>query len=167
MTPADREAILEEEVIILRNSGEIPEIALHSSLFYLEEDEEGPGISLHEEELHRLYDAAIARAKEIVLRDLDPGNRGLGIYRGPARSIVNWHRLQNFCKRINRRCHGFRQTVSKAFLIFLQVECEEMLSRKHLSSVNCSSDQIRSFCLELGIDINTLPDEWTCLCSDG
>ena len=30
MTLVDREAILEEEIIILRNSGEIPEITLHS-----------------------------------------------------------------------------------------------------------------------------------------
>jgi GAF domain-containing protein len=125
-------------LIILRNSGEIPEIALHTTLYYLEEDEEGPGITLIEEELHQLHDAALARAREIVLRDLDPDNRDLGLYRGPARSIVNWRRLQNFCQRIGRQCHGFNNT----------------------------AEDITAFCEELRMDTDLLPDRWVCLCRD-
>lgn len=166
MTRDDREAILEEEVIILRDSGEIPEIALHSTIYYLEEDEEGPKISLYEEELHRLYDAALERAREIVLRDLNPDNRGLRIYRGPARSIVNWRRLQSFCKRIDKKCPGFNETVSRAFLSFLQTECNDVRLTNCSSSVNCSVDEIILFCDELNIDTDFLPSGWTELCRE-
>ncbi len=167
MTPGDREAILEEEVIILRNSGEIPEIALHSSLYYLEEDGEGPQVTLSEEELLQLYDAALARAREIVLRDLDPGNRDLSIYRGPARSIVNWNRLQSFCRRIGRDCPGFRDTVSRALLSFMEREVQDTRRLSvRVSSVNCTSGEIRSFCRELRIDTSLLPEGWACLCRD-
>ena len=164
MTREDRGTILEEEIIILRNSGEIPEIALHSSLYYLEEDSEGPQINLQEEELHLLYDAALERAQEIVLRDLDPANRNLSIYRGPARSITNWYRLKSFCKRINRTCPGFNETVSNALLRFMQQECEDLLSSLRRSSVNCSAQEIERFCDELGIDPSVLPENWKTLC---
>ena len=163
-TDDDREAILEEEVIILRNSGEIPEIALHSSLYYLEEDNEGPQMTLRQEELHLLYDAALERAQEIVLRDLNPDNRDLGIYRGPARSITNWYRLQSFCQRIDRTCPGFAETVSQALLCFLQKECEDQKSAVRPSSINCSAKEIETFCRELGINPRKLPDGWEVLC---
>jgi len=166
MTPDDREAILEEELIILRNSGEIPEIALHTTLYYLEEDVEGPRLALTEEELDRLYDAALARAREIVLRDLDPGNRDLSLYRGPARSIVNWHRLQNFCQRIGRQCHGFNRTVSNALLAFIQREFDDAERSLRTSSVNCTAEEIRLFCKELRLDMDLLPGRWTCLCRE-
>ncbi len=167
MKPADRKSILEEEVIILRNSGEIPEITLYSYIYFLEQDEEGPQIKLREEELHLLYRAALARAREIVLRDLDPDNRALSLYRGPARSIVNWHRLQNFCRRIGWECREFRETVSCALVSFLEQECRDsylLLSRE--SSVNCTAEEIRAFCRELCIDPDLLPDGWPCLCRD-
>jgi len=166
MTVDGRNFLLEEEVIILRNSGEIPEIALHSSLYYLEEDEEGPRISLHEEELQLLYDAALVRAREIVLRDLDPDNRDRTIYRGLARSITNWQRLQNFCRRIGRDCLDFRETVSQALLTFIQRECEDTKNSLRTSSVNCSASEIESFCEELCIPAESLPEGWTALCSD-
>lgn len=166
MITDDRESILEEEIIILRNSGEIPEIALHTSLYYLEEDEEGPRIMLQEQELHRLYDAALARAREIVLRDLDPDNRDLGLYRGPARSIVNWHRLQNFCRRIDRECREFRTTVFRTLLCFIEREITETRGGLRASSVNCTTEELRAFCEELGMDTNFFPDGWTCLCRE-
>ena len=166
MTIDDREAILEEEIIILRNSGEIPEIALYTTLYYLKEDEEGPQITLREEELHLLYDAALARAREIVLRDLDPDNRDLGLYRGPARSIANWQRLQNFCQRIGRECPGFNKTVSQALLSFMVREFEDTQRSLRVSSVNCTSEDSRSFCEELCIDTYSLPNGWRCLCRD-
>lgn len=166
MISDEREFILEEEIIILRNSGEIPEIALHSSIYYLEEDEEGPQIRLGEEELQQLYDAALARACEIVLRDLDPDNRDLPLYRGLVRSIANWHRLQNFCRRINRQCPGFRKTVSLALLSFLERELEDTQRSLRTPSVNCTADDIRSFCKELCVDATSLPDGWLCLCKE-
>ena len=166
MRKDERKSILAEEIIILRHSGEIPEIALHSSLYYLEEDESGPQISLREDELHVLYDAALERAREIVLRDLDPDNRDLSIYRGIARSIANWHRLQNFCRRINRDCHGFTKTVSQALVSFLQREVEDIEASVRLSSVNCSANDLCSFVEELCLDIESLPAGWKLLCNN-
>ena len=167
MTFDDREALIEEETIILRNSGEIPEIALHSSIYYLEEDEEGPGITLAEDELRQLYASALERAREIVLRDLNPDNRDLSIYRGPARSIVNWYRLQSFYNRIGWECHQeFRKKVSQALLFFLERESEDTKKSLRQSSVNCSADDIQSFCYELRLDMNALPQGWKCLCEE-
>lgn len=164
MIEHDRESILEEEIIILRNSGEIPEIALHSALYYLQDDEAGPNMELREEELQQLYDAALSRAREIVLRDLDPGNRDLGLYRGVSRSIANWKRLQDFCGRINRLCPGFRQTVAQALLAFMERECADIQNDLRGSCVNCSAEEIRNFCKELRLDPSDLPDGWTGLC---
>lgn len=164
MKQDERESILDEEVIILRNSGEIPEIALHSTLYYLEEDENGPRISLREEELEILYEAALERARKIVLRDLDPDNRDLRMYRGPARSIVNWQRLQNFCRRINRETPGFDKIVSRALVSFLRREMKDVGAAVRVSSVNCSRRQMLSFVAELGLDADFLPAGWQALC---
>ncbi|MDW7773349.1 MAG: hypothetical protein SCH71_10705 [Desulfobulbaceae bacterium] len=164
MKEDERESILEEEVIILRNSGEIPEIALHSSLYYLEEDENGPHLSLLEKELNILYEAALYRAQQIILRDLNPDNRDLSIYRGPARAIVNWQRLQNFCRRIDRQCPGFNEVVSRALVSFLRNEVRDVETSARQSSVNCSRSQLYSFVQKLCLEVNSLPRGWESLC---
>jgi hypothetical protein len=160
----DRESLLEEEYIIVRNSGEIPEIALHSSLYYLVEDDDGPRITLLEHERQHLFDAAIARAQEIVLRDLDPRNRDLPIYRGPARTIANWNRLQQLCQRISRQCPGFEDRVADALVGYLAIEVEEVLTGCRRSSVNCSAREMEGFCRDLGLDPSSLPAGWRGLC---
>lgn len=164
MIPNDRESILEEEVIILRNSGEIPEIAFQTSIYYLEKDEEGPQLTLQDDELHVLCDAALERAQEIVLRDLDPDNRDKTIYRGIARSIVNWQRLQNFCHRINRYCPGFHEMVFEALVAFLSRELEDVNSSSRPSSVNCSAGELATFIEALNYDAAKLPAGWESLC---
>ncbi|RUM40426.1 MAG: hypothetical protein DSY80_10245, partial [Desulfocapsa sp.] len=120
MNDDSRKEILEDEVLILRDSGEIPEIAYHATLYYLTKDENGPGLGvLNEEELALLQEAALERYQEIVLRDLDPDNRDLGIYRGIRRSIYNWQRMQDFCGRLGRNCSFFKETVAWALSDFL------------------------------------------------
>lgn len=148
----------------MRNSGEIPEIALHTSLYFLTEDLEGPRLRLEDEELLLLYKAALARAREIVLRDLDPRNRDLRIYRGVARSLVNWQRLQNLCGRINRHCPGFREEVAQALLAFLDNEVREVRAGLRASSVNCNAHELVSFCRELDLAVSRLPAGWEVLC---
>lgn len=161
---SDRQALLEEELILVRNSGEIPEIALHSSIYFLTEDEEGPHLSLREEELELLYQAALDRAREIVLRDLEPRNRDLRLYRGVARSRVNWQRLQNFCRRVSRECPCFRETVARELLAFLDNELQEVRAGQRLSSVNCSAADLEAYCRELGLAPSALPAGWASLC---
>jgi hypothetical protein len=150
----------------VRNSGEIPEIALHASLYFLTGDEAGPLLALQDEELEILYRAALARAQEIVLRDLDPRNRDLRIYRGVARTLVNWQRLQKFCGRINRQCPEFRETVAQALLAFLDNELREVSSGKRSSSINCRASDLESFCRDLSLSLSALPAGWTSLCPE-
>ena len=166
MTPEDRDALLEEEILIVRNSGEIPEIALHTSLFYLTQDCDGPQLDLEEHEVQALYDSAIERACEIVLRDLQPDNRDLGLYRGPARTIYNWRRLQKMCSRINRGCPGFDRVVADALISFLHRELADVESNLRCSSVNCSERDLHSFMNELSVDWEELPADWSSLCPE-
>lgn len=163
---SDRQALLEEEAIIVRNSGEIPEIALHTSLYFLTADADGPRLCLRDEELLLLHKAALARAREIVLRDLEPRNRDLRLYRGLARSLVNWQRLQKLCGRINRQCPGFREQVARALLAFLDNELREVGAGVRSSSVNCSASDLAAYCRELDLELSQLPPAWESLCPE-
>ncbi len=161
----EREALLEEEVIIVRNSGEIPEIALHSSLYYLTKDEEGPGLGLQYDEVDALHDAASNRFKEIILRDLDPENRDLRIYRGLARTIANWSRFYNFCKRVGRSDYKeFRVVVSAALIRFIDQEYADINSGGRVSSVNCCQDELSDFLKALQLDDSAFPPDWHIIC---
>ncbi len=164
MINEDRMAILEEETFILRDSGEIPEIAFHSTLHYLTDDEEGPAMLLTTEELQLLQDAALFRYREIVLRDIDPANRDLGLYRGPCRTIYNWQRMQDFCKRIGRDCSSFKEPVASALIRFLEQELIDTGSGSRTSSVNCSADWLMDFAARLDLSVDALPKGWQDLC---
>lgn len=107
--PHRRNELLEEEWFIVRHSGEIPEIALHSALYYLTEDLNGPQLQLSVSEIQHLQEAAVTRYQEIILRDLCYENRELTIYRGVQRAIYNWHRFIAFCERQNTACHNLRR----------------------------------------------------------
>ena len=89
MIGSDREYMLEEEWLLVRHSGEIPEVALHASLHFLCEDEDGPGLVLTAEEVKPLQEAALTRYQEIILRDLDVANRDLSLFRGHRRANHN------------------------------------------------------------------------------
>ena len=160
----DRKSLLEDELILVRNSGEIPEIALHGSLYYLTADEDGPRLILEAGEVEALYAAALERAREIVLRDLNPRSRDLPIYRGLARSMVNWRRLQKFCGRINRSCPGFHATVARSLVEFLETELQDVRSGRRASSVNCSAGEMTGYCRELSLPLSALPSGWSELC---
>ena len=165
MNNDERMAILEDEVLLLRDSGEIPEIAYHAALYYLTEDKEGPGLAaLSEQELALLQDAALDRYQEIVLRDLDPDNRDLGIYRGIRRSVYNWQRMQDFCSRLGRDCMFFKKTVARALSEFLDREVADVTSKYRASSVNCSVEQLTGFAAALDCPLERLPDSWRQLC---
>ena len=163
----DRELILEEELLIVRHSGEIPEIALHSTLHYLCEDPEGPGLILSAEERDSLLDGALARAREIVLRDLDPANRDLGLYRGVKRSIYNWRRYLSFCERNGRDGRPFAGEVRRALLNFLARELADVESGLRSSCVNCTGEELAAFARDLGLDPDQLPPGWRGLCPAG
>lgn len=163
----ERTLLLEEEYLIVRHSGEIPEIALYSTLYYLSEDPEGPHILLNNEELAALQDGALKRSREIVLRDLDPANRDLSLYRGVRRSQYNWRRHQAFCERIGRDGDGFKAIVRAALLDFLSRELEDVDSGSRTSSINCTAEELAEFVAELDCSPENLPAglHKLCLCA--
>lgn len=160
----ERENILEEELLLVRHSGEIPEVALHASLYYLCEDAEGPGLILADEELTALQHAALARYREIVLRDLDTANRDLTLFRGIKRALHNWYRLARFSNAISCSVEDFRAIAAKALLTYLQQELDEVCCGKRVPSVNCSEEALATFAFALGIDLATLKGDWPRLC---
>ena len=167
MSHSAREALLEEELLLVRHSGEIPEVALHASLHYLCEDEDGPRLQLTPAELKLLEEAALARYQEIILRDLDVVNRDLSLFRGIRRANHNWYRFVRFSDTIGRPCGEFRLKAAEALLQYLRLELEEVGSGKRLSSINCSADALLTFALAMGIDPATLPGNWASLCESG
>ncbi len=164
MIPDDRVALLEDEVYILRDSGEIPEIAYHATLHYLTKDKQGPQIILQADELVLLQDAALQRYRIIVLRDLDAANRDLGLYRGVRRTLYNWQRMEAFCQRIDRDCASFKPVVREALQEFIQQELEDVASGLRVSSVNCSKENILEFLQLLDSAEDSLPVGWQRLC---
>ena len=167
MSPGEREALLEEELLLVRHSGEIPEVALHASLHYLCEDEDGPRLRLAPEDIKPLEEAALARYREIILRDLDVANRDLSLFRGIRRANHNWYRFVRFSDKIGSPYGAFRVVVVDALLHYLRLELHEVGSGKRSSSINCSADALLTFALAMGIEPVDLPDNWTCLCEQG
>jgi hypothetical protein len=162
----DREYILEEEFLLVRHSGEIPEVALHASLYYLCEDEDGPRLLLSDEELKPLEGAVLERYQEIILRDLDVTNRDLSLFRGVNRAICNWYRFIRFSAATGNSCHDFREKTAMLLISYLQREVEDVHSGKRISSINCSADALTAFFNTLGIDVTALPGDWSCLCQE-
>ena len=161
----EREYILEEELLLVRHSGEIPEVALHGSLYYLCEDTEGPRFILSDEELQPLQDAALERYREIILRDLNAANRDLPLFRGIKRALHNWYRFVRFSEKVGRPYGDFRARTAKALSTYLQQELDDVRSGNRTSSVNCTTEALVTFAQTLGIDPTAAPmGAWVCLC---
>lgn len=161
---ADKNFLIEEEMIIVRNSGEIPEIAYHGSLYYLSKDPEGPKIELTANDLYKLKNQVVARYKEIMLRDLTPENRDKSIYRGLKRTIINWNRLCTFCKREKHHKKGVQKEIAGALQSFLHQEMADIKNGSRKPCINCSGKHLDNFIKELGIDLCSLPKGWQEIC---
>lgn len=164
MIQSEREYILEEEWLLVRHSGEIPEVALHASLHYLGEDDQGPKLVLTREELACLQQAVLDRYQEIILRDLDPGNRDRSLFRGVRRASHNWYRYARFCERIGGGDKAFGRSALKALTKYLEVELREVRSEARTPSINCTAEALLIFALALGGDPDSLPQGWELLC---
>ncbi len=163
----EKTALLAEESIIIRNSGEIPEVALHGSLYYLSEDPGGPQLLLTEKDISALKSQVIARYEEIIRRDLDPGNRDKSIYRGLKRCIVNWHRLTWFCSRERNNIEQIRKKTAEALLKFLHQETKDVLCGARKTSINCCAAELADFAQQLGVSDRDLPAGWQKIMASG
>ncbi len=153
----DRQLVFENEWFAVRNSGELPEIALHSSLYYLTEDDGGPRFRLSRAEKVLLLEAATRRYQDIVLRDMLPENRGKPLCRGIRRSMENWRRLKLFDRRHHVGLASFRREAARALKAFLAAEVERGIFPS--ATVNCSFRELLSFAVELGLSRQELPED--------
>ena len=164
MITAEKKAYLEEELLIVRHSGEIPEVAYHGSLYYLTEDPTGPGIELDTEDTIPLRQAVVERYREIILRDLEPENRDKGLYRGLARCTANWQRLEKFCSREKMDFQVIQNEAATALKEFLNNEIDEAVNGNRSSCINCSAKEIETLVNSLGLSMVDLPEGWQELC---
>lgn len=164
MTEDERRGILADEWLVVRHSGEIPEITFHGSLHYLTEDSDGPGITLREEELSSLQEAALERYHEIILRDISIDNFHKTIYRGVRRTLYNLHRCQAFSTRQSLDCSGFRETVARAFLVFVEQGMRSAGKSLPEKFINCTPQELEELTRELGIAVEELPADISQFC---
>jgi len=160
----DTESLLAEERLIVRHSGEIPEIAFHGSLYYLCEDPAGPRLTLSQEDLDSLRQQVVARYREILLRDLTPENRDATIYRGLKRCIFNWERLGKFCGRQEMTVEDVRLEIAEALRSFLHQEADEVRAGLRQSCLNCTREELDAFAREIRVKPEELPEELEKLC---
>ena len=163
----DRETLLADEELIIRTSGEIPEVAYQGTLFYLTEDPDGPHLTLNNDELVPFKEAVVARYRDIILRDLTPANRDKGLYRGLARSAVNWQRCKKYCREECRQVDDIRDEVAAALQKFICQEVSDVQGGGRQSSINCTAAVVRELAGELRLDIETWPEGWQDLCNGG
>jgi hypothetical protein len=161
---SERQALLEEELLLVRHSGEIPEVALHASLHYLRDDTEGPGLQLTVQEIQALEAGVIARYQEIILRDLNVDNRKLSFFRGIRRANHNWYRFVRFSDKIGLSYEELRNRAAKALLHYLQTTLAEGINDNDIPAVNCLPEALLTFAIALGIDGAQLPENWPSLC---
>ena len=164
MNHNDRQALLEEEFLLVRHSGEIPEVALHASLYHLREAEEGPCLCLTAEEINGLHQAALSRYREIILRDLEPGNRDRSLFRGIRRANHNWYRFVRFSDSIGEPYGEFRLKAAEALVEYLRLELDEVSAGRRSPTVNCTAEALLTFALAMGLDPTRLPAGWDRLC---
>ena len=156
---------LEDEVFIIEDAGgEMPEVAMHGSLYYLCSDPEGPGLILEKQDHLPLKKAVIRRYQTIILRDLQPENRKKSIYRGIKRSAINWQRLKLFAEAQNLAIDRVRQKVAAALIAFLEQEISAVKQRDESSCINCSRQILAEFAGELGLCGEDLAAGWQDLC---
>lgn len=164
MNTNERQALLEEELLLVRHSGEIPEVALHASLHYLCDDADGPRLQLSPQERRTLEEAVLARYQEIILRDLNADNRTLSLFRGIRRANHNWYRFVRFSDKIDRSYEQFRNIAAEALLRYLHITCSENPGGHDCAAVNCTPDALLTFAIALGVDEVRLPENWQYQC---
>ncbi len=149
--------LLEEEVFLILNAGEIPEVAFHGSLYYLTQALDGPRMELEPEDRERLTDAVVSCYRRIILRDLTPENRDRRAYRGLARCAVNVRRLLSFAAREGKDVSGLNREIAHALIGFLTREWDDVINGRRKSSINCPYEELLWLVGVLGISLDVLP----------
>lgn len=141
---------IENEWYVVRHSGEIPEIAYNSAVYFLTRAVGGPQLTLAESQRGHLKQAAVDRFEEIISRDLYHENITTPGYRGVARSLCNYERFVQFCKRQDLSPLSIRKTTAELYSTFLQVESRRLVAEGQTTVINCSFAELKRFAVTLG-----------------
>lgn len=144
--------LIEDEKLIISHSGEIPEVAYHGSIYHLTEDPEGPLLKKQDIDLTSLKEAVILRYQTIIFRDIDHNNRDKRIYRGIARAIVNYNRLNKFATKESIDIQHIQDMIKKKVTEFLQQEIDEVTKSNRETCINCSLHELQEFLNKLRIE---------------
>ncbi|MGW8161070.1 MAG: hypothetical protein ACWGN1_02360 [Desulfobulbales bacterium] len=164
MNDAEKNTYIADEAFMITHSGEIPEIAYHSSLYYLAQEPDGPGLELDKNDILLLQQAVVKRYQTIIRRDLAPGNRDKRVYRGLSRCAVNWQRLYKFCTVNGLECGEIRRETAQGLRNFLRQEVTDVKSGRRISSINCPQREIEHLAESVGLASVDLPEGWRDLC---
>lgn len=151
MMSSDIAQLLENEWYIVRHSGETPEIAYNSAIYFLTRAKDGPRMQLSAQQYSDLKEAAVTRYSEIILRDLLHSNRDKPIYRGVERSRVNYLRFCAFCGRQQVDETAVRRLAAEAYHLFLETERQQLQYGRLVSVINCSYSDLQEYADSLGI----------------
>ncbi len=159
----NKEDIIADEVFMIRDGGEMPEVALNSSLHYLTKDEDGPQLCLSADDLVLLKRAVVHRFRFIVLRDLQPENRRKSIYRGIQRSYANWFRMIAYCRKEGIEFSKLQLEIAEALTSFLISELHDVCVHGAASCVNCTEASLKEYAESLGVDLDAVAGDWRLL----
>ena len=151
---SDLKELLENEWYIVRHSGETPEIAYNSAIYFLTRAKDGPRAQLSRGQYDTLKQAAVSRYREIVLRDLLHSNIDKPIYRGVERSRVNFARFCAFCNRQQVDETGVRRQAAEALRVFLETELQQLQDGRSPSIINCSFSDLKDYAATLGVQFD-------------
>ena len=80
---------------------------------------------------------------------------------------MNWQRLHKFCVRENLNYQEIKLATADALQKFLANEVADVQSSGRGSSVNCSSGELESLVVSLGLSEEDLPKGWQEVCPAG
>ena len=163
-TKIDRDALVEDEWYTVRYSGEIPEVAYHSSIYHLTSDDDGPQLELTVQQHNFLIDAVKQRYIDIILRDLLPTNKYTGGYRGVRRSLINWRRFILFCEQYQLDAQPMKLVVGETLSEFLEHELKYNNREDNNNRLNCTWLELLEYVHLLGLETSELPDGSRDLC---
>jgi len=152
--------IIDDEILIIENGGEMPEVTFHGCLNFLGMDPEGPQFALSQQDIERLKLAVVEGYRKIIVRDLTLENRGKGHYRGLARSIVNLQRLRRFCQQEAFDITPVETEVREWLQNFIAVEHADVSTEGRQSCINCSLADLEQLFDQIGFDSSRLPEGW-------
>ncbi len=155
-----RQELIADEAFLLVEGGEMPEVAFHSAVYYLTQDEEGPFLKLRDQDIAPLKEAVVERYRIIVLRDLYPENKTKAMYRGVERSAANWLRLQLYAEREKRDISLIKSQAAQALGDFLRHEYDAVIRRGEASCLNCSQARLAAYAKSLGVVLENEVAQW-------